>query len=265
MDEGVEGAVRLARISRELLRVPEEAATERSITRLAVETIDGCDCAALSIPSGTKIRTAAATSDVAEACAELQRRRREGPCVEVSHGAEMIHVEDVMSAPRWPAWGHRVSEMGVASVLAVRLSMGAKVMAALGMYAVDPEAFDASSIAMAQAFATVAAVALMVARQATGFTNAVHDRHVVGVAQGILATRHGLTVQGSFQLLRRYSNSRNTKLTDVARHVIETGDLPGMATVDEHQPDPQRATPLAMPSHLVVGAMPKPRGPSPLD
>ena len=53
---------------------------------------------------------------------------------------------------------------------------------------------------------------------------AIESRHRIGVAQGILMQRFGLTVDQSFSLLLRVSQTRNVKVRDVARKVIE-GDL----------------------------------------
>lgn len=225
--EGVSPAVQLARISRELVADRDEPSTERRIAASAVDAVDAVEHAGVSTRSGSRLRIAAASSGLVETCEELQHRRHEGPCIQAVATTEMCHVSDTTLDPRWPMWGHRVAEMGVRSVLALPLSAAARNMGSLGLYASTPEAFDPTSTALAFAYATHAAIALLFARQSTRFDDAVEARHVIGIAQGILVTRYGVSVDVSFALLRRYSNSSNTKLTEVARRVMEEGELPG--------------------------------------
>jgi hypothetical protein len=40
--------------------------------------------------------------------------------------------------------------------------------------------------------------------------------------------RYGLTVEGSFALLRRYSNTYNVKVAQLAADVVATGTLPDL-------------------------------------
>jgi len=51
-------------------------------------------------------------------------------------------------------------------------------------------------------------------------------RDVIGQAKGILMERQCLTAGDAFDILRRASQRLNRKLTDVAEHLAETGELP---------------------------------------
>jgi GAF domain-containing protein len=241
MEHGVEAVVRLARISRELLGLPDVEATLQGIVTQAVNAVDACEAAVVSECTGKVLSTSAATSGIAEACDELQHRRRQGPSVQVVWSTEVALVGDAARDTRWPAWGRRVSELGMSSVLAVRLSAGGQMPGSLTFYSSQPDAFDATAISMAFSYATHAGVALYAARQASGFANAVEARHMIGVAQGVLMTRYGLDLDRSFQLLRRYSNRTNTKLRDVARQVASDGGLPQDEIPQQYLPTP--ATP----------------------
>ena len=225
MEHGVEAAVRLARISRDLLGLPNEEATLREIAAQAVHAVDACEDAVVSECAGKRLSPSAATSALAEACEDLQHRLRQGPSVEAVWNSEVSLVSDVTKDSRWPAWGQRVCALGFSSVLAIRLSAGRQMPGSLTFYSSRPDAFDATAIAMAFSYATHAGVALFAARQATGFAHAVETRHTIGVAQGVLMARYGLDLERSFHLLRRYSNGTNTKLRDVAEQVAKHGGL----------------------------------------
>jgi hypothetical protein len=52
-----------------------------------------------------------------------------------------------------------------------------------------------------------------------------HSRDI-GAAVGVLMSRHKVTQDEAFQLLRRASQDHNRKLYDMAQDVIATGELP---------------------------------------
>lgn len=216
----------MARISRELLVLPDEDVAMRSVVAKAVEAVDPCEDAVVSERTGKQLKTAGSTSGIAEACDELQHRRNEGPSVEVAWNTEVSLVSDAARETRWPELGRRISDLGMSSVLSVRLAAGPQLLGSLSYYSSVPEAYDATAIALAFSFATHAAVALFAARQTSAFTHSVEARHTIGIAQGILMTRYGLDRERSFDLLRRFSNQSNTKLRDVAQQVTELGGLP---------------------------------------
>jgi AmiR/NasT family two-component response regulator len=56
---------------------------------------------------------------------------------------------------------------------------------------------------------------------------AISSRQDIGMAVGILMERHKLTAERAFAVLSKASQDSNTKLRDLARHVIETGEAPG--------------------------------------
>ena len=58
----------------------------------------------------------------------------------------------------------------------------------------------------------------------TGLRAALGNRHQIGIAQGILMQRHGLSLQQSFEVLQRFSNESNTKLSDVAADIVRELD-----------------------------------------
>ena len=70
-------------------------------------------------------------------------------------------------------------------------------------------------------------------RLVSGLQSAVESRHVIGMAQGVLAVKYGISYEAAFEVLHRYSNDFNTKLRDVATRVVETRDLPTVGSVSE--------------------------------
>lgn len=60
----------------------------------------------------------------------------------------------------------------------------------------------------------------------SGLETALHSRHSIGMAQGILMSRYGISQESAFEVLKRYSSHTNTKLREVAHLVVEMKGLP---------------------------------------
>jgi AmiR/NasT family two-component response regulator len=76
----------------------------------------------------------------------------------------------------------------------------------------------------------------------TSLTEAVDARHRIGMAQGILVERSGISVDDSFALLRRYSQDGNVKIHHVADQLIRTEQLPASADRHEGRGRPRQPT-----------------------
>jgi AmiR/NasT family two-component response regulator len=98
-------------------------------------------------------------------------------------------------------------------------------LGALNLYAHGTDAFTDESEQVGLLFATHAAVAMADAKQHQQLTRAIAVRDLIGQAKGILMERHKLTGDQAFTLLVRASQNTNTKLNEVARYLVETGEL----------------------------------------
>ena len=76
--------------------------------------------------------------------------------------------------------------------------------------------------------ATVAIDAAANADRADNLEIALQRNRVTGTAVGILVERLRLTPTQAFDLLRVMSQHTNRKLADLAEHLVETGELPGV-------------------------------------
>lgn len=227
MDDAADTAVFFARLSRELLDHPEELVTLQLITERAVDIVPACDSSGISLRRRRgQVEAMAASSPEAEQYDAWQYELGEGPSLDALADEETCLVHDVRSDARWPAWAARVAEAGVGSVLSVRLATESDTIGSLNLYAAKPFAFDADNVDRALLFASHAATAANAARLVTGLQAAVRSRHLIGVAQGIIMQRYDMSMDASFEVLRRYSSHANIKLREVAALVIEQRLLP---------------------------------------
>jgi hypothetical protein len=216
----VDGAAWLARASAELLDQPEEDPTIERIVEKAAQVIPGCDFCGCSIRRGKHAETPASTDPIADKVDQLQYDLGEGPCLDAIWVDDVYVIDDVREDGRWPRWARATEDLGVRSILSVRLATSADTLGSLNLYARNPHAFGPDTVDLAQAYGALAASALGAARKVTQLQRALETRHRIGLAQGILMVQYRMTENGAFELLRRYSQEHNVKLRDVASEVV---------------------------------------------
>ena len=80
--------------------------------------------------------------------------------------------------------------------------------------------------------------ALAVALDRDGLHRGVAARRLIGIGIGMLVERYDLSVERAFGVLVRHSQHLNLKLRDVARHLVENGELPEQAPDERDGPEP---------------------------
>jgi GAF domain-containing protein len=236
-----------AAVSRELHSSRDEQWTVDRIAERAVDAVPSADFCGVTLRRRRgRLETVASTQPLAERCDDLQYQLGEGPCMDAALHADPHRIRDMERDERWPRWSKAVAELGVRSLLAVQLGADAMgeshgPLGAINFYSREPDAFSEDDFDLALIYATHAASALASARTITGLEAAVHGRHLIGVAQGILMQRYGLGMDQAFETLQRYSSTGNLKLRDLAWIVIAgraLPDPPSATTAGEPAPDP---------------------------
>lgn len=223
----------------ELARLLDAEADTRGtldqIVALAPHAV-ACDYAGITLLRGRReIETAAASAELVRKADALQYDVGEGPCLQAIWSHDTFVVEDIAGDERWPRWGPMAAEMGLRSVLAVRLFTAGTTHGALNLYATSPRGFDADDVAVAHIYATHASIALASARQQDNLRRAVDARHLIGQAQGILMERFDIDADRAFGVLRRYSQDTNVKLRTIAEQVVSGRQLPPQVAEDPSQ------------------------------
>ena len=220
-------AEEFADLSMQLLQERHEQPTLERVVELAVETIESSDYCSISVRTGSEVVTPATTAEVGRQADELQYDLGEGPCLETIGGSDICVIDDLLLETRWPQWARSVAESGIRSVLSVRVQGPAgDALASLNLYAQQPRAFDDTDLALATIFARHAGVAIHGAQQQNHLNAAIQSRQLIGAAQGILMQRFGLDLDQAFELLRRYSQTYNVKLRQLAENLVRAGGIP---------------------------------------
>lgn len=192
------------------------------IVGLAVDTLDACEFAGISLVEKGKITSPAASNDIPKKVDEIQSEVGEGPCIDAIKEHEIFQTGELKLENRWPNFSERAhQDTGVTSILSLRLFIEQDTMGALNLYSTAPDAFDDSDVALATVFAVHASVAMSAARRQEGLEQKAESRDLIGRAKGILMARSGVNDERAFAMLRAASQRMNVKLRDIAQEVVE--------------------------------------------
>jgi GAF domain-containing protein len=199
----------------------------RAIVSAAVGTLSSAQHAGLIIVARGELVPQATTGRPPQLLDELQQKLKDGPCLHAAVQQALIRIDDISGERRWPEFAAEAENLGVASMLCVPLRVHERSLGTLSLYAERVTAFTGHDERITTLFATLAAIALAEAQRTDQLQTALGNRDVIGQAKGILMERHRITAEAAFNQLSQASQGVNMKLTAVARHLVETGELFG--------------------------------------
>jgi hypothetical protein len=228
-----------AGIAQTLFSAPTVLATLQQIVDYAFATVEACDVACISLQTKDRVFTPAYSNPLALEIDQLQYAAHEGPCLDAISKEPTVYAEDLVEDQRWPVFGPQAAAHGMRSLLSCRLA-AAETRGALNLYAALPRAYGVIDRTKAVIFAAHAGAALGAAEAkedaALSLDTGLHriedliaalgTRETIGQAEGILIERERITADQAFHVLQRASQHLNVKLREVARYVVETGEIP---------------------------------------
>ena len=220
-DADVTLAKEFGEIARILIAEADPHATLQRVVSLAVETIDGCEHAGISVIEGRKVTSPASSDEVPAIVDRIQSDTGEGPCVDAITEHEVFQTGRLSEEERWPNFTPRaIAESRVESILSLRLFVAEGTMGALNLYSTQPDAFDERDVAVATVFAAHAAVAWSTSQTIENLRAGMVTRQLIGQAVGLLMVRQGMSESDALEALRRASQRLNVKLRQVAESIV---------------------------------------------
>jgi GAF domain-containing protein len=205
------------------------------VADLAVDQLDGCDMAGVTLVQGERPTTAVFTEADAPEIDRAQYDTGRGPCVDAARTGEILRIDDTVTDDRWPEFAAAAADHGVRSTLSLPLHADDAVLGALNLYSRHVGAFDdndqivgvfvahaATSLANATAFSA----AHVLSEQ---LQEALDSRAVIEQAKGILMAEHGFDADAAFDALKLRSQHANRKLRDLAAIVVQDAISPAAA------------------------------------
>jgi GAF domain-containing protein len=171
--------------------------------------------------------TVASSEESAVRLDETQYRAGDGPCLSAIRKQVVIHVPDLGSEHRWPAFTAAALGEGVGSSLSVPLVLEGEAEAGLNLYSTRSHGFNGEDIDMVEAYSYHASKALrlavrisQLAEAKTNLTAALESRTTIDLATGVIMAQNRCSQETAIKILKIASSTRNVKLREIAASVI---------------------------------------------
>jgi hypothetical protein len=213
-----------------------EAKSLSKLAELAVRQVPGCAAAHATIwRDGELTAVAASHPDPAELI-ELETRMGPGPLATAVREGRPVSCRDALYEEQWPWWTDEALRRGLRSSIHLVRKPSSSITLVLALFGVRPGALDADGVPMAETLARFGSTVFanniaygQAQRTATQLKDSVAARAVTDQAKGILMHALGCDADEALRYLRRESQRRHVKVTEVAARVIATYGQGGRA------------------------------------
>ena len=217
-------------LAQALAAAPDEDDRLKVAVQASVALVARCSHAGITVNEKGGLITRASSDDLVRRANALQTELGEGPCLDVRRDQNTLVSQSLAMEQRWPAWAPRVqAELGVDSMMSLLVYTEQHSFGALSLYCERGSRFDADDVAVAQALAGHLSVLMAAERQIDQLGLGLHNRTIIGQAQGVLMERYDMTADQAFDYLRRLSSNSNRKVAVVAAEIAQTRQVPETA------------------------------------
>ncbi|MFE0766389.1 ANTAR domain-containing protein [Streptomyces smyrnaeus] len=199
-----------------------------SLTERCVELLGVTAAGLMLTDERDSLQVVAASTEKTRLLELFQLQTDQGPCVDCFRSGEPVSVADLPSAGQWPHFSAAAAEVGFASVHALPMRLRTEVIGALNLFRTEAGGLNEETRRVGQALADVATIGLLQHRAiqhrdslTEQLQTALNSRVLIEQAKGTLAERLGLEVDEAFMILRSEARSRNRRLSDFAKAVVD--------------------------------------------
>jgi GAF domain-containing protein len=229
---------------------------QRLSTR-CVELLDVSAAGILLVDAHGELQIIAASDEHARLLELFALQHDQGPCVEcyrTGTARTNIDLTRPETTTAWPHFAGRARETGYVSTHALPLRLRNRVVGALNLFQSAPHRLGDADIALAQALADVATIAILQQRtleqshiENSQLATALTSRILVEQVKGVLAERWNTSVDDAFASFRSYARSHHLRLADLATRIIagdfDTATIPAPASAPTPATAPTPAAP----------------------
>jgi transcriptional regulator with GAF, ATPase, and Fis domain len=221
MNPRVQIADAIRRVAR-AVNAPNDLQSQLDTIVAVARAMPEIDHAGISVAhrDGT-VETKAATGDLVHHLDQLQNSLGEGPCLHAIEAEPVVVVEQVWNETRWPRFMTQARELGLRSQMGLRLYVDERTRGGLNLYSTSSDTIDPETTHLAELFGSHAALAMGRAWVSENLNAALSSRTTIGIALGIVMERYGMDQDRAFRYLTRVASSSETKLREVAAHLVE--------------------------------------------
>jgi GAF domain-containing protein len=199
-----------------------------------VELLDVSAAGILLADAHDELQIIAASDERTRLLELFALQQDQGPCVECYRtGNARTNIDLTRPEPTvgWPRFAARARETGYVSTHAIPLRLRSRVVGALSLFQATPQRLGDDDIALAQALADMATIAILQQRtleqshvENSQLETALTSRILIEQVKGVLAERWNSSVDDAFAAFRSYARGRHLRLSDLATRII-AGDF----------------------------------------
>lgn len=211
------------------------------LTSRTVELLSASAAGILLADEQGQLRVMAASTEQIQLLELFQLQNDEGPCLDSFRSGVVVAHPDLTATSPWPRFAGESVRAGYPSVCAIPMRLKERVLGCLNLFMSSPEALPTTDIALAQALADVASIAVVqdqAARLAAiregHLVHALTSRIKIEQAKGMIAEFAHLDMDLAFKRLRAHARNNNLGLTQVAERLVD-GSLPIASVADERK------------------------------
>ncbi|MCX6522599.1 MAG: GAF and ANTAR domain-containing protein [Actinobacteria bacterium] len=201
------------------------------LTARTVELLAASAAGILLADEHGHLRVMAASSEKIQLLELFQLQNDEGPCLDSYRTGTVVAHPTLGPDSPWPRFAAESVASGYPSVCAIPMRFKERVLGCLNLFISRPVALPPTDVALAQALADVASIAV-VQDQATrlaavregNLQHALTSRISIEQAKGMVAEYARVDMDQAFARLRQFARNHNRGLTEVAQS-LATGEL----------------------------------------
>ncbi|MBI5089882.1 MAG: GAF and ANTAR domain-containing protein [Actinobacteria bacterium] len=197
------------------------------LTARCVELLPAAAAGILLADTSEHLRVVGASNETVQLLELLQLQSERGPCLDCYHSGEAVAAPDLRNASTWPEFAAASVGAGYPAVYAIPLHRNAVRLGCLNLFMSHPGELAPADVALAQALAVVASIAIVQSRsnlqsedRDAQLRHALEGRVAVEQAKGMLAEQFTLDVRDAFELLRSHARDTGLGLVATAEQLV---------------------------------------------
>jgi GAF domain-containing protein len=197
------------------------------LTSRSVELLEAAAAGILLADSDGQLRIIGASTEQVGLLELFQIQNDEGPCLDCYHTGAVVRSASLEETSPWPRFAVESVSAGLSSVCAVPLRLKDVILGCLNLFMSEPVGLSDAEIALAQALADVASIAIVqdqATRQAAvregHLQHALTSRISIEQAKGMISEHAHVDMDEAFNRLRSYARNNNRGLTEVAESLV---------------------------------------------
>ncbi|MFR0354705.1 GAF and ANTAR domain-containing protein [Streptomyces sediminimaris] len=201
------------------------------LSSLCVELLDVRAAGIMLADGQDGLQVVAASAERTRLLELFALQHDQGPCAECLRSREPrinIDLTDAETTAGWPDFAARARDAGYTVTHALPLRLRQRIVGALNLFQPGPHVLGQGDIALAQAMADVATVAILQQRspeqphvEHSRVQTVLTSRVLIEQVKGVLAERWGTTVDQAFDALRAQARQDGVGVAELARQIID--------------------------------------------